>query len=130
MEASVVGGIAVAVLFQLGVALGLHVWARSVARRHPRNPWFARTSWLPFAGFVSFSVGLVLTVQMLIGAFASVASANPAEKAQLLARSISEAMNVSAFSWVATFVFYGASVAVSLVGTLLRQTGTEHPAER
>jgi biopolymer transport protein ExbB len=46
-------------------------------------------------------LGLLGTIMGLIGAFTAVAEANPAEKADLLARYISVAMNTTAFGLIA-----------------------------
>jgi len=46
---------------------------------------------------VATLLGLLGTIVGLIGAFGAVANANPADKATILANSISEAMNCTAF---------------------------------
>lgn len=56
-----------------------------------------RTGYLAMLGNVATLIGLFGTILGLIHAFAAVASADPAEKAALLARGISEAMNNTAF---------------------------------
>lgn len=56
-----------------------------------------RTGYLAMLGNVATLIGLFGTILGLIHAFAAVASADPAEKASLLARGISEAMNNTAF---------------------------------
>lgn len=56
-----------------------------------------RTHYLGTFANLATLVGLLGTVSGLIGAFGAVASANPAEKANLLSASISEAMNCTAF---------------------------------
>jgi len=56
-----------------------------------------RTHYLATAANVATLLGLLGTVSGLIHAFAAVATANPAEKANLLSASISEAMNCTAF---------------------------------
>ena len=48
-------------------------------------------------GNVATLLGLLGTIVGLIGAFGAVANANPADKATILAYSISEAMNCTAF---------------------------------
>jgi biopolymer transport protein ExbB/TolQ len=48
-------------------------------------------------GNVATLLGLLGTIVGLIGAFGAVANANPADKATILANSISEAMNCTAF---------------------------------
>jgi biopolymer transport protein ExbB len=48
-------------------------------------------------GNVATLLGLLGTIVGLIGAFGAVANANPADKAAILASSISEAMNCTAF---------------------------------
>ena len=55
-----------------------------------------RTGYLAMLGNVATLIGLFGTILGLIHAFAAVAKADPAEKASLLARSISEAMNNTA----------------------------------
>ncbi|MDY6945252.1 MAG: MotA/TolQ/ExbB proton channel family protein [Pseudomonadota bacterium] len=56
-----------------------------------------RTHYLATFANLATLLGLLGTVSGLIGAFSAVATANPAEKATLLAGSISEAMNCTAF---------------------------------
>ena len=57
----------------------------------------ARTGYLAMIGNVATLLGLLGTIIGLIGAFGAVANANPADKATILANSISEAMNCTAF---------------------------------
>jgi biopolymer transport protein ExbB len=56
-----------------------------------------RTGYLAMLGNVATLLGLFGTIVGLIHAFAAVANANPADKATILASSISEAMNCTAF---------------------------------
>jgi biopolymer transport protein ExbB/TolQ len=56
-----------------------------------------RTGYLAMLGNVSTLLGLLGTIIGLIHAFSAVANANPADKATILANSISEAMNCTAF---------------------------------
>ena len=56
-----------------------------------------RTGYLAMLGNVATLLGLFGTIVGLIHAFAAVANANPADKATILAASISEAMNCTAF---------------------------------
>ena len=56
-----------------------------------------RTGYLAMIGNVATLLGLLGTIVGLIHAFAAVANANPADKATILANSISEAMNCTAF---------------------------------
>jgi biopolymer transport protein ExbB len=56
-----------------------------------------RTHYLATFANIATLLGLLGTVSGLIHAFAAVATANPAEKANLLSASISEAMNCTAF---------------------------------
>ena len=51
-------------------------------------------------GNVATLLGLLGTIVGLIGAFGAVANANPADKATILAKSISEAMNCTAFGLI------------------------------
>ena len=55
-----------------------------------------RTHYLSSLANIGLLAGLLGTIIGLIGAFAAIAAANPAEKASLLAASISEAMNNTA----------------------------------
>ena len=59
-----------------------------------------RTHYLATMANVATLLGLLGTVSGLIHAFAAVATVNPAEKANLLSASISEAMNCTAFGLI------------------------------
>src|SRR5512146_508581 len=68
-----------------------------------------RTGYLAMLGNVATLLGLLGTILGLITAFAAVSNANPADKATLLSRSISEAMNCTAFGLltaIPALVFY------------------------
>src|SRR5262245_36830403 len=57
----------------------------------------ARTGYLAMLGNAAMLAGLLGTVNGLIGCFAAVATVNPADKATILSRGISEAMNCTFF---------------------------------
>lgn len=59
-----------------------------------------RTEFLALFGNVATLIGLLATISGLINAFRAVSSADPAQKASLLARGIAEAMNGTAFGLV------------------------------
>ena len=59
-----------------------------------------RIGFLSMLGNVATLTGLLGTITGMIKSFAAVASANPAEKATLLAAGISEAMNATAYGLV------------------------------
>jgi biopolymer transport protein ExbB len=59
-----------------------------------------RTGYLAMLGNVATLLGLLGTIVGLIGAFGAVANANPSDKATILANSISEAMNCTAFGLI------------------------------
>ena len=60
-----------------------------------------RTHYLATFANIATLLGLLGTIVGLIQAFTAVASANPAEKADLLSASISVAMNTTAFGLIA-----------------------------
>jgi biopolymer transport protein ExbB len=60
-----------------------------------------RTPYVALCSNMATMLGLLGTIMGLIGAFTAVADANPAEKADLLARYISVAMNTTAFGLIA-----------------------------
>ena len=60
-----------------------------------------RTPYIALFSNIATMLGLLGTIMGLIGAFTAVAEANPAEKADLLARYISVAMNTTAFGLIA-----------------------------
>jgi biopolymer transport protein ExbB/TolQ len=77
-----------------------------------------RTGYLAMLGNVATLLGLLGTILGLIHAFGAVANANPADKATILASSISEAMNCTAF---------GLAVAIpALVAYSVLQGRTQH----
>lgn len=59
-----------------------------------------RTAYLAMFGNVAMLLGLLGTITGMIISFGAVANADPSEKASLLARGISEAMNCTAFGLV------------------------------
>lgn len=59
-----------------------------------------RTGYLAMLGNVATLLGLLGTIVGLIGAFGAVATASPSDKATILSRSISEAMNCTAFGLI------------------------------
>jgi biopolymer transport protein ExbB len=77
-----------------------------------------RTGYLAMLGNVATLLGLLGTILGLIHAFGAVANANPADKATILASSISEAMNCTAF---------GLATAIpALVAYSILQGRTQH----
>ena len=63
-----------------------------------------RTHYLATFANLATLLGLLGTVMGLIGAFSAVSTVNPAEKANLLSASISEAMNCTAFGLLAAII--------------------------
>jgi biopolymer transport protein ExbB/TolQ len=81
----------------------------------------ARTGYLAMIGNVATLLGLLGTIVGLISAFGAVANANPADKATILASSISEAMNCTAFGLL--------TAIPALVAYSLLQGRTQHMVE-
>ena len=81
----------------------------------------ARTGYLAMIGNVATLLGLLGTIIGLIGAFGAVATANAASKATILANSISEAMNCTAFGLL--------TAIPALVAYSLLQGRTQHMVE-
>jgi biopolymer transport protein ExbB/TolQ len=77
-----------------------------------------RTHYLATFANISTLLGLLGTVSGLIGAFAAVATADPATKSELLSASISEAMNCTAFG-------LGAAIPLMLIYSYLQSKTTE-----
>lgn len=65
-----------------------------------------------FCAMMPSAVGLVGTVYGLVFAFQGVASADPAQKATLLAGGISEAMNATAIGLLSSVIFVAVSVPI------------------
>jgi biopolymer transport protein ExbB len=81
----------------------------------------ARTGYLAMIGNVATLLGLLGTIVGLISAFGAVANANPADKATILASSISEAMNCTAFGLL--------TAIPALVAYSILQGRTQHMLE-
>ena len=77
-----------------------------------------RTHYLATFANISTLLGLLGTVTGLIEAFAAVANADPAQKAELLSASISVAMNCTAFG-------LGAAIPMMLIYSFLQSQTTE-----
>src|SRR5688572_17377485 len=95
-ELGVIAAVVVGGLVQLGVSLALFLWGRWVARRRAGGLWRA-AAWAPIVACVLAIVGAVVGTVLLVRGFASIANAEPTQKATVLARSISESTNVMAF---------------------------------
>jgi biopolymer transport protein ExbB len=80
-----------------------------------------RTGYLAMLGNVATLLGLLGTIVGLISAFGAVANANPADKATILASSISEAMNCTAFGLL--------TAIPALVAYSVLQGRTQHMVE-
>ena len=80
-----------------------------------------RTHYLSSLANVGLLIGLLGTITGLIGAFSAVATANPAEKASLLAAAISVAMNNTAS---------GLAVAITLLTVAYVPRVEDHLADR
>lgn len=83
----------------------------------------SRTHYLPTLANVSTLFGLLGTITGLIHAFQSIASADPAQKATMLAQGVSEAMNATAFGIIVAiplmlFHVYILSRTIKIVDTL------------
>ncbi|MBI3610733.1 MAG: MotA/TolQ/ExbB proton channel family protein [Nitrospirae bacterium] len=63
-------------------------------------PLERRTAYLPILANVATLLGLLGTIVGVIGAFAAVSAADPSQKAVLLARGISVALNMTAFGLI------------------------------
>ena len=77
----------------------------SIAELTPKVNY--QLSYISLLANISTLVGLLGTIQGLIVAFASIGSADPAEKSKLLAQGISEAMNTTAFGLVSAITIMG-----------------------
>jgi biopolymer transport protein ExbB len=77
-----------------------------------------RTHYLATFANIATLLGLLGTIVGLISAFTAVATANPAEKADLLSASISVAMNTTAFGLIV-------AIPLLLIHTLLQTKTTE-----
>lgn len=108
-----------ALLVHLAIAGGLVAWGRWVARRRATSPSWRVVSWLPAVGLLVAVVGMSLSVRSLAGAFEAIETGASHERAALLARSISEAMNVTAAFAVGSALCYLASAVAFAVGSLL-----------
>ncbi len=101
----------------VGVVVALYAWGRRVAARH-RGVWWQRASKLPLVAVASELVGVALTAVFLVQSFGALDRVDPSRKAEMLARSISNAMNATAVFGVLAALLYVASVVVFAIGTL------------
>ncbi|MDY7232113.1 hypothetical protein [Hyalangium rubrum] len=111
----IVGAI-VSVAVQVLITWALRVWGRSVAERQGGS-WWRRAAWMPVLSLGAGLLGMACTALSLVWAFQTV-SADPAEKAALLAQSITRAMLVTAVFALVSGLLFVASIVVFTVGTL------------
>jgi hypothetical protein len=115
------GGVLFSVLFAIGVhaifGFGLYFWGRWVARRRGSAGW-RRASLMPLFALGLAALGVVIPTVMMLGAFSDVASVEASHKAAVLARSISEAMNLAALFALPSALLYLASLVSFIVGSV------------
>lgn len=109
--------IVLGVVIQVAIVAALHAWGRWVAARQGGVAW-RRAAWMPWVAFALGSIGAVIGVVFLLGAFAAVASVDPADKASRLAGGISNAMRYSAPFLLSSWALYVASVVAFLLGSV------------
>ena len=99
------------------LVVGLWLWGRSVAKRHPGRGW-QLASWLPFVGLVVQHVGLFFTVIGLVQAFDAVGSVSPESRALALSNGINSAMWATALGMgISVLLYVGCTIAFA-IGTL------------
>lgn len=101
----------------VGIVVALYAWGRWVAARHG-GAWWQRASKLPLVAVASELLGVALTAVFLVHSFGALDRVDPSHKAEVLARSISNAMNAAAVFRGIAALLYLASVVVFAVGTL------------
>ncbi len=79
-----------------GLSIALWRWGRRIAVRRGTRAWRIASA-IPLVGGALLGLGMCVTSALLVPAFAAVAGADSAEKATVLAKGISEAMNCGAF---------------------------------
>ena len=117
--AALASQMAVAILVQAALAVGLFAWGRWVARRQ-RGTWWRWAAWMPLGALVIGVVGVGLSVLLLVQAFGSVAAVDPALRAARLSEGIGRAMIPAAaapFSWA----LYVVSIVAFVVGSVPRR---------
>lgn len=115
-ELVVIAIVLVLVAGQLAAIVALIVWGRWVAQRVPGTLWSA-AAWMPVLGLVLQLVGGCGSGAMMVRAFQSVGSVDPASRATVLAQSISTATNVAALTFLTAVALYVTSVVVFAIGT-------------
>lgn len=110
-------GPVVGIAIQVGITVGLALWARAIQRKHAGLLWRLNV-WVAPAAMALWVVGSLLSGLLLLRAFDGVASTDAASRATLLARGISEAMNTSAFFFLTSLLLYLGSAILCIVGAI------------
>ena len=101
----------------IGVVVALYAWGRRVAARLG-GAWWRRAAMLPLVAVASEFLGVALTAVFLVRSFGALGNVDPSRKAEMLARSISNAMNATAVFGGIAAMLYLASVVAFTAGTL------------
>ena len=107
----------VSIVVPVGVTVAMWIWGTNLSVRHG-GKWWPRARWLPIVGGGLLGVGLILTVVSLLHGFSSVSDVDPSQKAELLAKGISESINYAAFVTVPGQLLYLCAIVLFLVGTI------------
>jgi hypothetical protein len=118
---SLVPWFVVGLAVQAAIAAGLHLWGRWVARRHGTRRWRC-VAWLPAVALALNLVGAAATVWLVDRAPPSPGPVGPEARAAWR-RQWTGAGAVGLGSAAVAALLYGASVALSLVGTVRASGG-------
>ena len=110
----------------LAFSLASFRWARRVAAA--RGGVFHVLAYLPLVAFAASVLGGLLTSVALNQAFEAVASAPPESRATLLATSIADAMNATAFGLGTAITLHAVSATCSWLGGAKRPGGAVRDA--
>jgi hypothetical protein len=108
----------VGLVLQVVMTLALAAWGRWVAKRRGGTrawTWAARGPW---ASFVVLTVGMLITIRMLMNVFDGLANSDPARKQQILSEGIARAMTVSAMFIVPGYLILIVCVTMFIVGSI------------
>jgi hypothetical protein len=119
-EGWVMAGTCLALVVQMLVPVGLFFWGRRVAQRRGNTRAWRILSALPLVALLLGPAGLVVGVATLVLSFGVVAHVDAASRATMLARGISQAMNLMAFSWGLSLLLFVVAISAFVYGSFAR----------
>ena len=117
-QSSFLLGVLCFLVFKATLDFGLFWWGRWIVKNNPESLLWRSVQWSPVVAFTFAALAAGYGSWQLANVFDALAFVEPALRAELLARGISETLNGMAFFNVPAFAIEAACLIACIVGTI------------